>query len=37
MTKDNFILPEKMVKSIMEHVDQKYVKITNSKQYIHGY
>jgi len=37
MTKDNFILPEKMVKSIMEHVDPKYINITNRRQYMHGY
>lgn len=37
MTKDNFILPEKMVKSIMEHVDEKYIKITHHREYIPGY
>lgn len=37
MTKDNFILPEKMVKSLMEHVDQKYINITHRREYIPGY
>ena len=37
MTKDNFILPEKMVKSIIKHVDPKYIKITNRREYIPGY
>lgn len=37
MTKDRFILPEKMVKSIKDHVDPKFINITHSEEYRPGY